>query len=160
ADIYYDNGKHQSYEHNPYRGYLSTMQPLAHLGLGSAATVDSVVIRWPSGKKQKLTQVTADQVLKVNIADAQEEYTCQRDLTAGTSLFKEVTRGKGINYQHKDITFNDFNVQNTLPHLLSEFNPALAVGDIDNNGLDDIVLGGNSFIPAQMFLQKNDGKFV
>ena len=33
ADIYYRD-QHQVYEHNPYRGYLSSIQPIAHFGLG------------------------------------------------------------------------------------------------------------------------------
>ncbi len=33
ASIYYDHGKQQVYENNPYRGYLSTMQGIAHFGL-------------------------------------------------------------------------------------------------------------------------------
>jgi hypothetical protein len=34
ADIYYDGGKHQVYENTPFRGYLSTIQNIAHFGLG------------------------------------------------------------------------------------------------------------------------------
>ncbi|MBS1531367.1 MAG: CRTAC1 family protein, partial [Bacteroidetes bacterium] len=34
VDIYYDHGKHQTYENDPYRGYLSSMQAMAHFGLG------------------------------------------------------------------------------------------------------------------------------
>ena len=33
ASIYYDHGKQQVYENNPYRGYLSSMQGIAHFGL-------------------------------------------------------------------------------------------------------------------------------
>ena len=37
----------------------------AHFGLGAAATVDSVTIRWPSGRVQTLTDVAANQRLTV-----------------------------------------------------------------------------------------------
>ena len=154
ADIYYDKGRHQVYENNPYRGYLSTMQSIAHFGLGRSAMIDSVVIRWPNGKKQTLKQVKADQVLKVNIADAHEVYSWQQSKLADASLFKEVTSAAGINYKHKDLDFIDFNIQTTLPHKLSEYCPALAVGDIDGNGLDDLIMGGNSFIHARYFCSK------
>jgi hypothetical protein len=160
ADVYYDKGRHQVYENNPYRGYLSTMQSIAHFGLGRAAIIDSVVIRWPNGKKQTLAQEKADQVLKVNIADAPEVYSWQQSKLAEGSLFKEVTSAAGINYKHKEVDFIDFNIQTTLPHKLSAYCPALAVGDIDGNGLDDLVMGGNSFIHSQEFLQQKNGKFL
>ncbi|MEP7108542.1 MAG: VCBS repeat-containing protein [Ferruginibacter sp.] len=160
ADIYYDNGKHQVYENNPFRGYLSTMQLVAHFGLGRSTLIDSVVVRWPNGKKQTLRQVKADQSLTVNVADANELYTWQRPMIDDASLFKDVTGAAGINYRHKDIDFIDFNIQTTLPHKLSEYSPALAVGDIDGNGLDDLIMGGNSFIHSQVFLQQMHGKFL
>jgi hypothetical protein len=160
ADIYYGRGGHQVYEHNPYRGYLSTMQFIAHFGLGNAATIDSVVIRWPNERKQTLRNIAADQVLKVNIADAEQPYSWQPS-TSEISLFTDVTAEAGIKYRHTDIDFlEDFNIQTTLPHRLSEYNPALAAGDIDGNGLDDLVVGGNALVHARSFLQQRDGKFL
>jgi hypothetical protein len=160
ANVYYDNGKHQIYENNPYRGYLSTMQSTAHFGLGGSAMIDSVVIRWPNGKKQSLNQIKADQVLKVDIADAHEVYSWKQ-AHSDTALFRDFTSRAGIRYKHVDIDFmDDFNVQTTLPHRLSEYCPALAIGDMDGNGLDDLVTGGNSFVGAQLFLQQQSGKFL
>ncbi len=160
ADIYYDHGKHQVYENNPFRGYLSTIQNIAHFGLGKITMLDSVVIRWQNGKKQVLENVKADQTLKVNIADAKEAYTFNQPAIDKQALFKEVTTSLGINYVHKDRDYVDFNVQKLMPHKLSQYNPALAVGDVDGNGLDDIVVGGTSEYPAQVLLQQPDGKFI
>lgn len=159
ADIYY-NGTHQVYEHNPYRGYLSTMQNIAHFGLGNATMIDSVIIRWPNGKREILKKIKTNQLLKVNIANANEFYHWPRPGITDTSLFHEITNASGIKYTHKEFDFVDFNVQNTLPHKLSEYCPALAVGDLDGNGLEDIMLGGNSDIHSQLFLQQRNGKFV
>ncbi|HEX6432123.1 MAG TPA: VCBS repeat-containing protein, partial [Niastella sp.] len=47
-----------------------------------------------------------------------------------------------------------------LPHKLSEYAPALAAADIDGNGMDDMVMGGNAANPAQVFLQQHNGSFV
>jgi hypothetical protein len=160
VDIYYNKGKHQVYENNPYRGYLSTTQSIAHFGLGNSTIIDSVVIRWPNGKKQTIRNIKADQVLKVNTADTDESYSWTKPAIAGEALFKDVTTESGINYKHKDLEFIDFNIQNTLPHKLSEYCPALAVGDIDGDGFDDILMGGNSFTHAQLFLQQKNGKFL
>jgi hypothetical protein len=160
ANIYYDHGKQQVYENTPFRGYLSTIQNIAHFGLGKVTSVDSVVIRWQNGKKQVLTNVKADQVLKVDINNAKTGYSFNQSLINTQSLFTEVTKAVGINYKHNDVDFADFNVQKLLPHKLSEYSPAVAVGDIDGNGFDDMVIGGTSKYPAQVLLQQPNGKFV
>jgi ASPIC and UnbV/FG-GAP-like repeat len=160
ADIYYDHGKHQVYENTPFRGYLSTIQNIAHFGLGKINLIDSVVIKWQNGKKQVLQKVRADQTLKVSILNAKDAYSFNQPAINKQSLFKEVTRDLGINYIHKDRDYIDFNVQKLIPHKLSQYNPALAVGDVDGNGLDDIVVGGTSENPAQVLLQQADGKFI
>jgi len=160
ADIYYDHGKHQVYENSPYRGYLSTIQNIAHFGLGKVNLLDSVVIRWQNGKKQILTKIKTDQVLKVNIANAKQAYTFNTPKTDKQSLFREVTHSVGVTYQHKETDFVDFNIQKLLPHKLSQYTPAIAVGDVDGNGYDDMVVGGTSAYPAQLLLQQADGKFI
>ena len=160
ADIYYDHGKHQVYENTPFRGYLSTIQNIAHFGLGKITTLDSVVIRWQNGEKQTLQNVKADQVLKVNIANAKEPYTFKQPEIDKQSLFREVTKMLGVTYINQDNDVIDFNIQKLLPHKLSEYSPGLAVGDVDGNGLDDIIVGGTSKYPSQVFLQQADGKFI
>jgi len=160
ADIYYDHGKHQVYENTPYRGYLSTIQNIAHFGLGRDSLLDSVVIKWQNGKKQRLTNVKADQVLQVKMADAKDAYTFDAPKINTMSLFKEITRSVGVTYKHKEDDFVDFNIQKLIPHKLSQYSPAIAVGDVDGNGYDDMVIGGTSKYPAQLLLQQPDGKFI
>lgn len=160
VNIYYNHGQQQVYENNPYRGYLSSIQNIAHFGLGKTTVLDSVVIKWPDGKKQTLQNVKADQLLKVSQANAKEVYTWNHAVFSTNSLFKEVTNSAGIHYKHQENDFIDFNIQKLLPHKLSEYSPGLAAGDVDGNGLDDIIIGGNAQHPAQLFLQQANGKFV
>ena len=160
VDIYYDGNKHQAYENTPYRGYLSTDQSIAHFGLGKTKTIDSVVVKWQNGKKQTIAKVPVNQLLKVNIADAKEAYSWSDKKLSVQPIFKEVTKSSGVNFTYNDIDFIDFNVQSTLPHKLSEYNPALAAGDVDGNGFDDLVIAGNTFNPPTFFLQQPDGKFI
>ncbi len=46
-------------------GYNSSSDKRVHFGLGDAATIDSIELSWPTGVKQTLTNVKADQVLVV-----------------------------------------------------------------------------------------------
>jgi hypothetical protein len=160
AAIYYDHDKLQVYENNPYRGYISTNQDIAHFGLGKITTVDSVVIKWNNEKKQTIKNVKANQVLTADMADAKDSFSFQPPILNTNSLFKEVTAASGINYKHKDFDVIDFNLQSILPHKFTEYCPALAAGDIDGNGFDDLVAGGNSRNQARMFLQQANGQFI
>jgi len=160
AALYYDHGKQQVFENTPYRGYLSSLQNFAHFGLGSIETVDSVVIKWPNGKMQLLKQVRADQVVHVNEKDADLRYSFKKDVLAVNALFTDVTDAVNIHYKQDQKDYIDFNVQKLLPHKFSEYGPSLAVGDIDGNGLDDLVSGGAAYHSAQLFLQQPDGRFI
>lgn len=158
-EIHYDHGKKQVFENTPYRGYLSTVQDIAHFGLNTITSVDSVIVKWPNGKMQVLQNVQADQLLKMNIKDALTDYSFAHETFAKNTLFKEVSDAVNIHFVHQERDFIDFNIQKLLPHKLSEYGPALAVGDIDGNGLDDIVCGGASSYKAQLFLQQSNGLF-
>src|SRR5262249_52104995 len=50
---------------SPASSYLSSSDPRIHWGLGDITQLDTLVIRWPSGREQTLQGVTADQILKV-----------------------------------------------------------------------------------------------
>jgi ASPIC and UnbV/FG-GAP-like repeat len=160
ACIYYDHDKQQVYDNNPYRGYLSSMQGIAHFGLGKTNLLDSVVIKWYNGKKQTLQHVKANQTLTVKITDAAEAYSWQQPAVATSTIFKEVTAAAGISYKHFQPDVIDFDIQPMLPHKLSEYSPAAAVGDMDGNGFDDLLIGGNKFKLPQLLLQQPDGKFL
>jgi hypothetical protein len=159
-ELFYDKNKKQVWENTPYRGYLSTLSTHPHFGLRSIATIDSLVIKWPGQKMQVLRNVKSDQLLKVSIKDADRTYDRSQPGIAVDALFADVSAAVNMHYVHNERDFIDFNIQKLIPHKFSEYGPALSVGDVDGNGLDDIVSGGATFNSAQLFLQQKDGKFV
>ncbi|MFN8357852.1 MAG: VCBS repeat-containing protein [Spirosomataceae bacterium] len=157
VEIHYANGQKQTYENTVYRGYLSSVENIAHFGLGSAKTVDEVIVRWPNGKAQTLRNVPANQVLTVDVKNATEPYSWEQ--AKPKSLFSDVSDSLGINYTHTDFDFIDFNIQKLLPHKFSQYGPALSAGDVNGDGLDDVFLGGSFKVKGRFLLQKPDGTF-
>lgn len=156
VEIFYADSLRQLYEHSPYRGYLSSVEPFGHFGLGEVKTVDRVVVLWPNGKQQTLRNVKANQVLTLRQADAREIPTPE---PLPTQLFRNLTDSVGISYVHEEPEFIDFNGQKLLLHKLSQFPPAVATADVDGDGLADLFVGGSRQHKGRFFLQKSNGTF-
>ncbi len=160
AELHYNNGKQQVYENTPYRGYLSSIQNMAHFGLGEIKIIDTVLIKWPDGKMQLLKNVKANQLVNADIKNANLTYSSSQQTFAPNTIFKDFTSDVDIHFTHKQKDFIDFDIQRLLPHKFSEYGPALTVGDIDGNGFDDFIVGGSAFNSATIFLQQANGKFI
>lgn len=158
-ELYYGSHK-QVIELTPYRGYLSSVQTDSHFGLGNVLKIDSVVIKWPDYKKQVLLNVATNQTIIANHKNANNTYNRNQSVFAKNTTFKDITDSVGIQYQHNGKDFVDFNIQKLLPHKFSEYDPALAAGDINGDGIDDIVVGGSATNSAALLLQRKNGSFI
>lgn len=144
-------------EFSPYRGYLSTMQDIVHFGLGKYKQIDKLLVTWPDGKEQQLENIPANQRLVLNYQDASAPGVKPNKNTQ--PLFTTTAGANSPFFQHLEYDYSDFNVQKLLPHKLSEFGPAMAAGDLDGNGLQDLVIGGSFGYSAAVLLQQPDGSF-
>ena len=61
----WSGGRKQIAERVTSSGYLSQDDARLHFGLGAAARVDKIVVHWPSGREQTLTDQSADRVLTI-----------------------------------------------------------------------------------------------
>ena len=146
-------------ENSRYRGFMSTMTDKIHFGLGNDTIVNSLEVIWPDGSTNSLSNLKANQVVVVHRSQGSDgERKNTNKLISKNGILEEVT-SLGIEYSHQIYNFNDFRDQPLLPYRLSAKGPALATGDFDNNGLEDLYVGGDMKNPGVAFFQKTDGTF-
>ncbi|MBZ5858945.1 VCBS repeat-containing protein [Flavihumibacter profundi] len=151
----YCNGLRQTLEQNPARGYLSNVSYALHFGLGNANKADSLFITWNSGKSQKLIDVKANQVLNLDEKDALENAKMPQPVS---SWFTEIQ--PGIKYKSSDTTINDFNRQPLLISQFSYHGPCMTKDDLNKDGLEDVLIGGEASKAAKIFMQQKNGSFI
>lgn len=141
------------------RGYQSSVEPVVHIGLGRAATVDELVAVWPDGRQNRLTDVEANQVLTLRYVAAQSESASVQTVQKGP--FEAVAAAAvGLDFRHRENDFDDFEQEVLLPHKMSRFGPALATADVNGDGREDVFVGGAIGQSGQLFLQQADGTFA
>jgi hypothetical protein len=148
-------------DHTTYHGFLSTMEPIIHVGLGEQEIVDSLLVISPYGKAIRLLNVPVNQVLELDLDTANDSISIPVIKQCDTSRYivRSVQDYPGIRHYHMEEPFNDFNIQPTLPFQLSQSGPAASAADVDGNGEFDLFIGGSKKYPGSFYLQFN-GTFV
>ncbi len=153
-------GKKQVYEYTPYRGYMSSIENIAHFGIGASTVIDSVVVHWPNEMRQTITNISTNQTISINIKEAVEKGNNIRPGIAINNWFSDITKASGLKSVFSEADFIDYNIQRMIPHKLTQYGPSLAAGDVNGDGLDDLIAGGGSPEYASLFLQTPDGNFA
>ncbi len=154
------NGKQLYQEQQIVRGYMSSIDPVIHFGLGSEE-VEEVFIIWPDGKEETINDLAANQVLTLTYSNAKSGSNTRAILNfpKEDALFEDVTISSGLIYSHQEDDKIDFYTQRTIPHKLSQYGPSLAVGDINGDGLEDLLVGSSSGYFPKAFFQNQDETF-
>ncbi|MDQ3141989.1 MAG: VCBS repeat-containing protein [Bacteroidota bacterium] len=139
------------------RGYLSSVEPIIHFGIGTRKTVDEINVTWPDGKTSTVKNVKANQIATISYKNAQ---VIKQENKIADPLFKEITKEAIVPaFIHQENNFNDFRIQVLLPHRLSWNGPPIAVGDLNNDQLEDFFVGGASGQAGAIYIQDGNGKF-
>lgn len=153
VEIFTNEGRQSKYNFTT-RGYQSSCPAYFHFGLGKNLKVDSVNIIWPDGSMQSVLNPEVNFKHKI-VYKPKEQFEPAMEQT----LFKEVAEAKGLTFVHKENAYDDYAKEVLLPHKMSQFGPAISVGDINNDGLDDIFIGGAKGFEGAVFTQTREGTF-
>ncbi len=141
----------------PNRGFQSSSDHQMVFGLGEKANIDSIKIIWPDDKMQVLKNQKADQTLTLDYKNANQLF--KEIIPVKTPLFNDISANT-LAYTHLESSFQDYDRDVLLKQKYSTQGPAMAVGDVNGDGLDDLYLGGAAGQVKQLFVQQKNGKFT
>ncbi len=151
---HFTDGTKQVRQHINTRGFLSSVSNRLHFGIKKEDTISKIEVLWLDGHQQIVSEVKPNQLLHITYSKI--EAIAEEDAKENNVLFSKINSS----YSHVDPYFNDYNLQVLLPHKLSQIGPAIAKTDVNNDGLEDIFLGGGHTQAGQLLVAKKNGTFA
>lgn len=156
AKLTLSNGEVLTEVLNPTRGFLSSSQYRLHFGIPKDTEIEKIEIIWPNLKSQTITNPELNQRISVVYKPTSDYSTDKME----TVYFENNSTLLGSGFTHKENDFIDFKREPLLHRKFSEEGPAVAIADVNGDGLDDIYFGGAMNNRGKLFLQTTSGKFT
>ncbi len=145
-----------TYEKSITRGFQSSMEIPMHIGVGNADEIESILLIWPDHTYEEI-QPTLNQTTEFTYKKGLPKYkhvAKKRD----PILLDETDKIMPAAI-HEENKYVEFNREPLIPHSSSSEGPALAVGDLNGDGLEDFFLGGAKRKRSMIYYQTKSGKF-
>lgn len=155
--ISYVKGKKQFKEIQTTRGFQSSSEPIIHFGYGKIKQVDSIQVIWPDKTVQTLKNVKTNQTLIIQPNPGRKAFNYAKLHPAILPIFKKSETNLGIDFTHQENDFVDFTAQKLMPYQRSDRGPATVIGDLNNDGKEDVFFGGSQGKLAAIYLQNGKG---
>ncbi len=152
VEIWYSS-IYQVSENHPTRGFQSSSEQSHHFGLGDYKMIDSLLVTWPDGNQQRVQNIPTGELV-VNYSDSKNV----EDQKQMDPLLFSLEESDDF-FLHEENNFDDYKEGRLMPHTMSRFGPALAVADVDNDGLEDYFVGGASGQSGVLYIQTVSGDF-
>ena len=151
--IKYGNNKQSMIENFPSRGFQSSIPNRLHFGVGNVKEIDSAIIYWPNNKVSYHANLETNKTHEIKQEESDYEYF---DMANYSNLNLKLNEIELFNFKHNENKFIDFNKERLLTQMYSNEGPALAKGDVNNDGIIDFFIGGAKGESSAIFVSKNN----
>ena len=138
----------------PIRGFQSSMDQRPHIGLPSDNSVQ-VKVTWPNGMVTIKDEVQTNQLLQLEMLDGVVNTNLSEAPDA--IIFSEINAVDA--YVHQENNFIDFNRDRLLHHMMSTPGPKSAIGDLNKDGIQDVIIGGSKGFRSEVLLGNQQGQY-
>ena len=143
----YANHQVQYLEQMPTRGYQSSVSPTLHFGFGKSSKIDSITVIWLSGKMETLKDQKTNQVISFDEKKATQKFIKEPSVP---TIFQEIS--SPITYTDAVVKTNDFKRQPLMVNPVSFSGPCMVKGDVNQDGIEDVFIGGETGVAGKLFL--------
>lgn len=137
------------------RGYLSAVSPDITIGIGKHELTDSLTVIWPGGKYQTLKNIQSNSSITLNYNEASGNYYSKKQQDNG--FLKNVD--SPIKFKHQELPSHEFNREPLIPYTKGYEGPKITISDVNDDGLDDIYIGGAKKQSGALYIQDKKGSF-
>ena len=149
------DGKKQVLQNHPVRSFQSCVDTKLIFGLGQNTQVDSLEVIWPDLTRQVIYNLPADKEIVLEQKYADKKFNLYSD---SKKIFSDITGNLLKSEQvYNENIYVDYNAERLIPYMLSTQGPKLSSGDVNNDGLEDIYMGGAVNGLKRLFIQTTSG---
>ncbi len=149
----FSDGQTYYKELNPANGMMSQSDHVLVFGLENSTKIDSAVVTWPNKKQTILKNLAINKMHSI----IQSEEAVAKVLNEDVTPFFELDTVRLSLRHHNNFkeSSNQLEFQEFRRH-----GPPLAIGDFNNDGLDDVYFGNSRGYPSTALQSQTNGTFV
>jgi enediyne biosynthesis protein E4 len=141
------------------RGFQSSIEPSLLFGLGKIKEIEELTVIWPDGKVELQKNIKSNQTILFKQKNSRTSQPKSILSEANSPFGGRGALGEQILGIHHENPYNDFNQEPLLLSMLSTQGPKILKGDVNKDGLEDLLLLGAKNDPDKMFFQQKNGQF-